>query len=653
MVHAHHGIGRFVAMLRMPVDGVEKDYIKIAYAGQDVLYVPATSLDLVSKYIGPGEDNERTKLNKLGGTEWAKTTRKAKAAAKDLAEGLIRLYAQRQRLAGHAFSPDSPWQQEFEDAFPYTETDDQLQAIRDIKADMEQPRPMDRLLCGDVGYGKTEVALRAVMKCILDGKQAAILVPTTVLAQQHYATAVNRFRSFPVNIEVLSRFRTPAQVRDILARTQAGKVDLLIGTHKLLQKDLKFHDLGLLVIDEEQRFGVTHKEKLRERARQVDTLTLSATPIPRTLNMALSGIRDMSTIEEPPHDRQPVQTYVMEHEWPVIAEAIRRELSRGGQVYYLHNRVENIESTAGRLRQWLGGGCGHRHCPRQNGRAGAELRHAADGRRRDPGAGVHHHHRDRHRYPQRQHPDHRGRGPAGPVPAAPDPGPHRPQRPPGVCLSDLSPRQGADGGGRQAAVRHPGVCGLRLRLPHCHAGPGDPRGGEPAGPGAVRLSDECGLRHVSAAAERRGAGAAGEGKDIRPDCSADLATSAHIPERYVPSAHQRMDLYRRMAAIRTTEEASDLVDELTDRYGDPPKPVMALLDVALLRAAAADVFITDITQRAGVVAFTFDSRVDVPSLMAVCSMPGYRNRLRLSAGEPPRLRLHLAPGRTPSPLPGS
>ena len=249
VVHAHHGIGRFVAMLRMPVDGVEKDYIKIAYAGQDVLYVPATSLDLVSKYIGPGEDNERTKLNKLGGTEWAKTTRKAKAAAKDLAEGLIRLYAQRQRLAGHAFSPDSPWQQEFEDAFPYTETDDQLQAIRDIKADMEQPRPMDRLLCGDVGYGKTEVALRAVMKCILDGKQAAILVPTTVLAHQHYATAVNRFRSFPVNIEVLSRFRTPAQVRDILARTQAGKVDLLIGTHKLLQKDLKFPYRGLLVID--------------------------------------------------------------------------------------------------------------------------------------------------------------------------------------------------------------------------------------------------------------------------------------------------------------------------------------------------------------------------------------------------------------------
>ena len=354
VVHQHHGIGRFVGMIRMPTDGVEKDYIKIAYAGSDCLYVPATALDLVSKYIGAGEDTEHTRLNKLGGTEWAKTTHRAKAAAKDLAEGLIKLYAQRQREAGHAFSPDSPWQQEFEDAFDYTETDDQLQAIREIKADMEKPVPMDRLLCGDVGYGKTEVALRAVMKCILDGKQAAILVPTTVLAQQHYATAMNRFRSFPVTVEVLSRFRTPKQTKEILERAAQGKIDLLIGTHRLLAKNLVFKDLGLLVIDEEQRFGVTHKEKLRERVRQVDTLTLSATPIPRTLNMALSGIRDMSTIEEPPRDRQPVQTYVMEHEWPAVAEAIRRELNRGGQVYYLHNRVENIESTTGRLRQWLG-----------------------------------------------------------------------------------------------------------------------------------------------------------------------------------------------------------------------------------------------------------------------------------------------------------
>ena len=339
----------------MPVDGVEKDYIKIAYAGSDFLYVPATQLDLVSKYIGSGdEEGGRTRLNKLGGTEWAKTTYKAKAAAKDLAKGLIQLYAQRQRLSGFAFSPDSPWQQEFEESFDYTETSDQLRAIREIKADMERPVPMDRLLCGDVGYGKTEVALRAVMKCVLDGKQAAILVPTTVLAQQHYSTAMNRFRSFPVRIEVLSRFRTPGQVKGILEATKKGQVDLLIGTHKLLQKNVEFKNLGLLIVDEEQRFGVTHKEKLREHAKQVDTLTLSATPIPRTLNMALSGIRDMSTIEEPPQDRQPVQTYVLEHEWPVLLDAIRRELSRGGQVYYMHNRVDNIDSTASHLRQMLG-----------------------------------------------------------------------------------------------------------------------------------------------------------------------------------------------------------------------------------------------------------------------------------------------------------
>ena len=333
VVHVHHGVGRFAGIQRMPVDGVEKDYIKIDYAGGDCLYVPVTQLDQVSKYIGGGEDQERARLNKLGGTEWAKQKTRAKKAAKDLAKGLTQLYAERQKRPGFAFSPDSPWQQEFEEAFPYAETDDQLRAIAEIKADMERPRPMDRLLCGDVGYGKTEVALRAVMKCVLDGKQAAILVPTTVLAQQHYATAVGRFRDFPVKIEVLSRFTTAKEQKRILSAARSGGVDLLIGTHKLLQKSVEFKDLGLLIIDEEQRFGVTHKERLKEISRQVDVLTLSATPIPRTLNMALSGLRDMSTIEEPPADRQPVQTYVLEHDWALLEDAMRRELSRGGQVY--------------------------------------------------------------------------------------------------------------------------------------------------------------------------------------------------------------------------------------------------------------------------------------------------------------------------------
>ncbi|WP_295621273.1 transcription-repair coupling factor, partial [uncultured Intestinimonas sp.] len=353
VVHEHHGIGRYVGMVKIATDGVQKDYVKIAYAGADVLYVPATQLDLVSKYIGSGEDTEHKRLNKLGGTDWEKTKTRAKKAVQDLAKGLIQLYAQRERLPGYAFSPDSPWMREFEDQFEYAETEDQLRCIDEVKRDMESPRPMDRLLCGDVGYGKTEVAFRAIMKCVLDGKQAAVLAPTTVLARQHFLSAKRRFAKFPVNIDVVSRFRTPAQMRQTLLDLQAGKIDLLIGTHRLFNKDVKFKDLGLLVIDEEQRFGVAHKEKLKELSKQVDVLTLSATPIPRTLNMALSGIRDMSTLEEPPQDRQPVQTYVLEHDWSVLSDAMGRELERGGQVYYLHNRVETIERTASRIQAML------------------------------------------------------------------------------------------------------------------------------------------------------------------------------------------------------------------------------------------------------------------------------------------------------------
>ena len=300
VVHENYGIGRFVAMEQIRVDGAIKDYVKIAYQGSDTLFVPATQLDMVSKYIGGGGEDANVKLNKIGTDAWQKTKTKARKAAKDMAGELIKLYAARKRQQGFAFAADSPWQREFEDNFPYPETDDQLRCIADIKTDMESPTPMDRLLCGDVGFGKTEVALRAIMKCIMDGKQAAILVPTTVLAQQHYQTAVARFRGFPVNIDVLSRFRTPTQQNRTLQNLRAGQVDLIIGTHKLLQKSVQFGDLGLLIIDEEQRFGVSHKERLKEMSKGVDVLTLSATPIPRTLNMALSGIRDMSTIEEPP-----------------------------------------------------------------------------------------------------------------------------------------------------------------------------------------------------------------------------------------------------------------------------------------------------------------------------------------------------------------
>ena len=332
VVHVAHGIGIFEGIVKQEIGGVTKDYIKIRYAGTDMLYVPVTQLDLVTKYVG-GKDEQTVKLNRLGGNEWNRTRQRVKKSVEDMAAELIQLYAKRSTVKGFAFSPDSDWQTEFEQRFEYEETDDQLRCIDEIKRDMESPSPMDRLLCGDVGFGKTEVALRAAMKCILDGKQVAILVPTTVLAQQHYLTAMRRFATFPVTIDVLSRFRTPAQIKKTLFDLQSGKIDLIVGTHKLLQKEIHFKDLGLLIVDEEQRFGVTHKERLKELSRGVDVLTLSATPIPRTLNMALSGLRDMSTIEEPPQDRIPVQTFVMEHDWNVLCDAMRRELQRGGQVY--------------------------------------------------------------------------------------------------------------------------------------------------------------------------------------------------------------------------------------------------------------------------------------------------------------------------------
>ena len=646
VVHAHHGIGRFVEMVRLPVDGVEKDYIKIAYAGSDCLYVPATSLDLVSKYIGAGgEEGERpAKLNRLGGTEWAKTTYRAKAAAKELAAGLIQLYAQRQRQPGFAFSPDSPWQREFEDAFAYQETGDQLRAVEEIKGDMEKAVPMDRLLCGDVGYGKTEVALRAVMKCILDGKQAAILVPTTVLAQQHYLTAQNRFHSFPVTVEVLSRFRTPKQIKEVLERVKTGRVDLLIGTHKLLNRDVQFKDLGLLVIDEEQRFGVTHKEKLRERAKQVDTLTLSATPIPRTLNMALSGIRDMSTIEEPPQDRQPVQTYVLEHDWGVVAEAIRRELERGGQVYYLHNRVENIENAAGRLRQLLGeetaiatahGKMGERELSRV-------MQQMADGEIQvlvcttiiETGIDIPNVNtliiEDADRLGLSQLHQIRGRvGRSGRRAYA-----YLTYRT-GKVLSEVASK-------RLSAIREYVEFGSGFRIAMRDLeirGAGNLLGPEQSGY-MMSVGYDMYLKLLNDAVLEQ----QGKHSEIMPDCAADLTVSAYIPEKYVPAAEQRMDLYRRIAALRGTEDAGELLDELLDRYGDVPAPVKTLLDVALLRVSAARTGVCDITQRSSQLVLTFGQQPDVAAIAAVCGMTCYRQRLQLSAAAQPKLTLYLQPG---------
>ena len=643
VVHVHHGIGRFVGIQRMPVDGVEKDYIKIDYAGGDCLYVPVTQLDLVSKYIGGGEDQERTRLNKLGGMEWAKQKTKARKAAKDLAAGLTKLYAERQRRPGFAFSPDSPWQTEFEEAFPYAETGDQLQAIADIKKDMEQPRPMDRLLCGDVGYGKTEVALRAIMKCVLDGKQAAILVPTTVLAQQHYATACGRFKDFPVKIEVLSRFTTAKEQKRILEAARTGGLDLLIGTHKLLQKNMEFKDLGLLVIDEEQRFGVTHKERLKEMSRQVDVLTLSATPIPRTLNMALSGLRDMSTIEEPPADRQPVQTYVLEHDWGILEDAMRKELARGGQIYYLHNRVETIDLTASRIQKLLGPEVrvvvGHGKMGEQE--LSAVMQAMVDGEADvlvcttiiETGIDIPNVNtlimEDADRLGLAQL--HQIRGRIG--------------RSTRRAYAYLTYRQGKilqeTAAKRLAAIREYVEFGSGFKIAMRDLeirGAGNLLGPEQSGY-LMSVGYDLYLKLLEEAVlEERG-----EEKKIETECAADLTLNANIPERYVTSPEQRMDLYRRIAAIRTNDDASDLMDEMIDRYGEPPKPVLALLDVALLRAAAAKAGVSDITQKKDALRFTL-AVFRPEALVQVCGLTKCKFRLTLSAGETPMLTLKLKPG---------
>ena len=647
VVHTHHGIGRFEGIRKMPVDGVEKDYIKIAYAGGDSLYVPATGLDLVSKYIGGGGadasgDSRPARLNKLGGTDWSKQKKKARAAARDLAKGLIELYAQRQRQPGFAFSPDSPWQREFEEAFDYAETEDQLRCIAEIKKDMEKAMPMDRLLCGDVGYGKTEVALRAVMKCVLDGKQAAILVPTTVLAQQHYATAVNRFRSFPVEIRVLSRFQTPGQVRQILYDLGEGKIDLLIGTHKLLQKDIRFKDLGLLVVDEEQRFGVTHKEKLKEMSRQVDVLTLSATPIPRTLNMALSGIRDMSTLEEPPHNRQPVQTYVVEHNWEMLFDAMRREIGRGGQVYYLHNRVESIDATASRIQRALGEevrvvvGHGKMNEQQLSGVMQAMVEGAAQvmvcTTIIETGIDIPNANtlviEDADRMGLAQLHQIRGRiGRSARRAYA-----YMTYRP-GKVLSEVASKRLTAirefvefGSGFKIAMRD-----LEIR------GAGNLLGPEQSGY-MMSVGYDMYLQLLEdAVLEERG-----EKKRVVSECAADLTVSANIPDRYVPDSGQRMDLYRRIAAIRSQEDAADLLDELMDRYGDPPKSVYALLDVAMLRAAAAKAGISDISQRGDKLRFVI-ADFDTEAIVALCASPKYRRRLSVNAGEVPAITLVLTP----------
>ncbi len=643
VVHEYHGIGRFDGIVKMRVDGADMDYIKICYAGTDVLYVPATALDLVGKYIGAGGEDKPVRLSKMGGADWTRVKTRAKAAAREMAGQLIQLYAERRRRPGHAFAPDSPWQTEFEQSFGYQETEDQLRCIDEIKGDMERPVPMDRLLCGDVGFGKTEVALRAAFKCVSESRQCVILVPTTILAFQHYNTIVRRFEGFPVQVDMLSRFRTPKEQESILRRAASGELDILVGTHRMLSKDVKFHNLGRFIVEEEQRFGVSQKERIKELAPNIDVLTLSATPIPRTLNMAMSGIRDMSVIEEAPQDRRPVQTYVLEHDHAIITDAIRRELRRGGQVYYLHNRVETIERCAAGIQMRIP----EARVAFAHGKMSEDemseiwrqvLEHEIDvlvcTTIIETGVDVPNvntliiENADRFGLSQL----HQLRGRVG-----------RSSRRAfafltfvrGKVLSDVASK-------RLEAIREFTEFGAGFKIAM--------RDMEIRGAGNLLGSQQHG--HMEAVGYEMYlkllADAVNEEKGLpsrteEAECLIDLPVAAHIPESYISSNAQRLDVYRRIADIRTEEDSLDVYDELIDRFGEPPEAVQGLIDVALLRNMAAELGIYEIKQQADTL-LLFQRKLDLAAGSRMSA--ALKGRVMINAGPKPYLAVKVKPGLT-------
>ena len=643
VVHALHGIGRFLGIRKLELEGVTKDYITIQYAGKENLYVPVTQLDMVSKYIGPRED-ANVKLSRLSSPEWQKTRNNVQRAVRDMADELLALYAKREKAKGFAFLPDDAIQHEFEARFPYVETEDQLACAEEVKQDMERERPMDRLLCGDVGFGKTEIALRAAMKCVMSGKQCAILVPTTVLAMQHYQTAVRRFEHFPVNIVMLSRFVPQKRQKEILKELKSGKADIVIGTHRIVQKDVEFHALGLAIVDEEQRFGVAHKEKFKEMFSGVDMLTLSATPIPRTLNMALSGIRDMSSLEEAPQDRHPVQTYVLEYDQAVINDAVRRELRRGGQVYYLHNKVESIERVAARLQAQIPEakvGFGHGKMP--EGELSEVWRRVMEQEINvlvcttiiETGVDV----------PNVntiiiEDADHMGlsqlhqiRGRVG-----------RSSRRAyayltftrNKVLSEISQKRLAAireftefGSGFKIAMRD-----LELR------GAGNILGGEQHGH-METVGYDMYLRLLGeAVSEEKGE----EASSYELECLVDVQVQAHIPEGYIESLSQRLEIYRRISDIRSQDDAMDVLDELIDRFGEPPASVKGLIDVALIRNTAASLGIYEIKQNAGAL-LLYQRKLDMEFVSRLIG--AFKKRVLVNAGAKPYISVKLQAGDSP------
>lgn len=641
VVHAAHGIAFFRDLVRREVDGTERDYLQLEYAEGDKLFVPVEQLDRVTRYVGPEGGSPR--LTRLNTSDWARAMNRARKATKKLAFDLVDVYARRAATQGFRFSPDTPWQREMEEAFPYTETRDQLAAIADVKHDMESPRPMDRLICGDVGFGKTEVALRAAFKATQDGKQVMVLCPTTILAQQHYTSFKDRFDPFDVTVEVLSRFRTPEQQKAALEGFAKGDVQVLVGTHRLLSRDVNPHDLGLVIIDEEQRFGVQQKERLKDVCKSADILTLSATPIPRTLNMALSGIRDMSVIEEAPHDRHPVQTYVMEYDPGVISDAIKKELRRGGQVYYLHNDVASIERVAAGIRERVPEariGIGHGKMSEQElSEVWRRLmEHEIDvlvcTTIIETGVDVPNantliiDNADRMGLSQL----HQLRGRVG-----------RSTRRAyayftftrGKVLSEISQKRLAAireftefGSGFKIAMRD-----LEIR------GAGNILGGEQHGH-MESVGYDMYLKLLNEAVAMM----KGEAPENPvEECTVDMQVQAHIPESYIDSTALRLDVYRRIADIKTYEDSSDVVDELIDRFGEPPESVYGLIDIALLRNRATQLGITEVKQQANAL-LLYKDKFDMERVKRL--IQGMPNKVMLSAGSRPYISVALG-GKAP------
>ena len=597
VIHENHGLGIYRGIEKIVVDKLSRDYIKIEYGDGGNLYVPATQLDLIQKHSGNSMDGEspKLKLNKLGSSEWSKTKSKVRRAVRDIAVDLVKLYAERQAKSGFQFSPDTIWQTEFEEQFPYTETDDQMTAIEDTKKDMESKKIMDRLICGDVGYGKTEVAIRAAFKAIQDGKQVAFLVPTTILAQQHYNTFTQRMKDFPVTVELMSRFRTPAQQKQAIAGLKSGHVDIVIGTHRILSKDIIFKDLGLLIIDEEQRFGVGHKEKIKQLKSNVDVLSLSATPIPRTLHMSLIGIRDMSVLEEPPVDRLPIQTYVMEFNEEMIREAINRELARNGQVYYVYNRVNNIEEITNEIQKLVPDAVVRYAHGQMSERKLEQIMYEFINGEIDvlvsttiieTGLDISNvntmiiHDADKLGLSQL----YQLRGRVG-----------RSNRTSYAFLMykrDKTLKEIAEK--RLAAIREFTDLGSGFKIAMRDLeirGAGNILGAEQHGHmDAVGYDLYCKMLNEAVLLLK------GEKtEDDTYETTIDVKMDAYIPPKYIGNEIQKLAIYKRIASIENLEEYQDMQDELTDRFGDIPSVVDNLLKVALIKSSAHAAGMTEIS----------------------------------------------------------